>query len=455
VVKLLLFVYVNDLTINASMLFYNLNIDGIMEKRKNISHSIAKLAFVIILLSIFNIMPVVAQHNSAEWSQWRGPDRDGVSKEEIVSESWPVKGLDLLWKKKAGNGFSGISISNGKIITAWDEGDSQYLLCMNSISGDEVWRFKIGKSFKSNWGNGPRSTPAISGDLVYIVSTEGVLYALDFQSGKTIWQRNLVTDFDSQLPVYGYSCSPLVDDKNLYLEIGGKTGYSFGAFNKKTGELAWHVEDDLISYSSPIEVTVSNIRQIVYLSADGLVSLSPEDGRKYWRYTWNSRCPSTGVPVNSNTPVFIAPDKIYISGGFGTVIGASVIQIKEENEGFVIKTIWKNNNMKNLINTSVFYKNHIYGFDDKILKCIDVKTGQEKWMSKKYARGSLIVIDGYLVVLGENGELGLIHARSEQYNEISNVQVLKPKSWTGPSYAHGKLYLRNHEEILCLDLSSS
>jgi hypothetical protein len=137
------------------------------------------------------------------------------------------------------------------------------------------------------------------------------------------------------------------------------------------------------------------------------------------------------------------------------VIGASVIQIKEENEGFVIKTIWKNNNMKNLINTSVFYKNHIYGFDDKILKCIDVKTGQEKWMSKKYARGSLIVIDGYLVVLGENGELGLIHARSEQYNEISNVQVLKPKSWTGPSYAHGKLYLRNHEEILCLDLSSS
>ncbi len=425
-----------------------------MERKKKLIHSAVKLTILTILLCIFNLIPCFAQDNSTEWDQWRGPDRDGVSKEKMGLKSWPVEGMGLLWRKKAGDGFSGISISNGQIITAWDEGDSQYLFCLNSISGKEVWRIKIGNSFKSNWGNGPRSTPVISGYLVYIVSTNGTLYAVDIQSGKSIWSRNLVTDYGSRLPLYGYSCSPLVDDKNLYLEIGGKTGYSFGAFNKKTGELVWHAEDDPISYSSPIEITINNKRQIVYLSGDGLVSLSPEDGHTYWRYTWDSRCPSTGVPVNSNTPVFIAPDKIYISGGFGTVTGASIIQIKEEIEGFVTTALWKSNSMKNLINTSVIYKNHVYGFDDKKLKCIDVATGKEKWVSKEYSRGSLILIDGYLVVLSENGKLGLIEAISEKFNEISNMRILNQKSWTSPSYSNGYLFLRNHEEILCLDLSA-
>lgn len=425
-----------------------------MEKKNNTSHSAVKLTRLTILVCIVNILPCNAQNYSIEWDQWRGNARDGISKEEFRIKSWQEDELNVLWKKKAGNGFSGISISNEKIITAWDEGDSQYLFCINLISGNEMWRTSIGNSFKSNWGNGPRSTPVISGELVYTVSTNGILHAVDINTGKPIWQRDLVVEFGSRLPIYGYSCSPLVDDKNLYLEIGGKAGYSFGAFNKKTGELVWHVGDDPISYSSPIEVTIHNTRQIVYLSADGLVSLSPEDGHLFWSYLWNSRCPTTGVPVNSNTPVFIYPDKIYISGGFGTVTGATVIEIKEENEGYVVNTLWKNNSMKNLINTSVFYEDHIYGFDDKVLKCIDANTGEEKWASNEYSRGSLIIINGQIIVLSENGKLGLIMADPEKFSETSNRTILKPKSWTCPSFSKGKLFLRNHEEILCLDLSA-
>ncbi len=388
-----------------------------------------------------------------DWYQWRGPNRDGISYETGVLKHWPKNGPDIVWRIAVGDGYSGISVSNSKLFTMWDEGDSQFLFCLDAQTGKELWRYSVGKNFKNGWGNGPRSTPLVSKNIVYAISTEGLVHAVNIIDGKTRWTHDLKAKYGSQIPVYGYSSSPLVEGEKLFVEAGGKESYAFIALNKETGDLIWHSQTDLPSYSSPIAVTVNKTRQIVFLSAEGLYSVSPKDGSLIWHYSWNARCPSTGVPVNTTTPIFIVPNKMFISGGFGTVTGAAVVQLQERNEKFIAEKLWNSSEMKNLINSSVFFKNFMYGFDDKILKCIDVRTGKTKWETPGFKRGSLIAADGHLIVLGENGNLALVEATPEEYREIANVKILSGKCWTSPSLANGKLYLRNHEEMVCLDVA--
>jgi len=152
--------------------------------------------------------------------------------------------------------------------------------------------------------------------------------------------------------------------------------------------------------------------------------------------------------------LFIAPDKIFISGGFGTITGATTVQIKWHNEQFVANNLWLNNEMNNLVNSSVIFNNHIYGFDDKLLKSVNALTGEENWKTHGYGRGSLIIADGHLIVLGERGKLALVEAIPESYREVASAQIFNTdRCWTSPSLAGGNLYLRNHDELICLDIS--
>lgn len=388
-----------------------------------------------------------------DWPQWRGLNRDGISIETGILKQWPETGPEVVWRRSIGDGYSGISVSNGKLFTMWEEGKSQFLFCLDPIKGKELWRLKIGDNFKSSWGHGPRSTPVIDNTIVYAISAQGLLHAVNVEIGKVLWTHNLNTEYGGQNLVYGYSSSPLVDGNKLFVEVGGKEEFAFVALNKTTGELLWNSQTDLQSYSSPIAVTMNETRQIVFLSAEGLFSVSPDDGSLYWQYPWNARCPSTGIPVNVNTPVFIAPDKIFISGAYGTITGGAIVQSHKNNDQFKPETLWNNGEMKNLINSSIYIENHIYGFDDSTLKCIDASTGIEKWKTRGFQRGSLIAVDGHLIVLGERGNLALIEATPLKYKEIARAQIFNSdRNWTAPSMANGKLYLRNHEEIICLNM---
>jgi outer membrane protein assembly factor BamB len=240
------------------------------------------------------------------------------------------------------------------------------------------------------------------------------------------------------------------------MEVGGRDNYAFIALNKETGNLMWHSETGESSYSSPIAITLNNKRHIVFLGAEGLFSLAADDGQLYWHSVWNARCPQTGIPVNTATPIFIAPNKIFISGGYGTITGATTVQVKWHKEQYVANNLWFSNEMNNLVNSSVILKNHIYGFDDKFLKCLDVLTGEEKWKIPGYGRGSLIAVDGHLIVLGERGKLALVEATPASYKEVSSTQIFNSKKcWTSPSLADGKLYLRNHDELVCFDIKSN
>jgi outer membrane protein assembly factor BamB len=394
-----------------------------------------------------------ANSQGLNWPQWRGPNRDGFSFEKGLADHWPEKGPEVLWQISVGEGYSGVAVSNGRLFSMWDEAESQYLICMDARNGKEIWRHKIGSSYKDGWGNGPRSTPVVDNNIVYVTSAHGHLLAVNISDGKALWSRDFPTEYGGRIPDHGYSSSPLVEGDKLFVEVGGKEDYSFVAFNKSTGEVVWHAHTDEPSYSSPIAVTMHNTRQIVFLSAAGLFSVSPDDGRLYWRYDWEARCPATKLPTNIATPIFIAPDKIFISGGYGTVTGAAVVRLTKQNEQFSVEELWNSKAMKNVINSSVLYENHIYGFDNNKLACVDVMTGEERWKIRGFQRGSLIVADGHLIVLGERGKLALVEASPVEFKEISSVQILDGICWTSPSLANGKLYLRNHEEMIAFNLS--
>jgi outer membrane protein assembly factor BamB len=388
----------------------------------------------------------------SDWPQWRGPQRDGTSDEAGLTTAWPEAGPPVAWRIPVGVGYSGVAVAGGRLYTLWDEDGSQFLFSLDAATGEERWRHRLGPGFQHPYGNGPRSTPAVDGGTVYAAGTGGDLDAVDAASGRRLWRHRLAEEYGSRLPSIGYSSSPLVDGERLLVEVGGTENRAFAAFDKQTGELLWASQDDLPAYSSPIAVTLHGIRQVVFLSASGLFSLSPADGTLLWKHDWTTRCPATGIPLNAAQPVFVAPDKIFVSSSYGDRegLGAAVVRIDREGGTMRTETVWKTEQMRNLVNSSVFYRGHLYGFDRGILKAVDASTGEEKWKARGFERGSLIVADEHLVVLGERCRLALVAADPEGFREVASAEVLTGKCWTSPTLAGGTLYLRNDRELVAV-----
>ena len=395
----------------------------------------------------FGLKPgCAADQDSTDWAQWLGPNRNGVSDETGLLRSWPDAGPGVLWRIRGGEGFSGISISQGLAYTMYGRGDDEFVVCLNASTGDEVWRFRSDSNlFEPQGGNGPRSTPAVDGDRVFVLSANGKLYGLNARTGAKLWEHDFVKRFGSRRPRWGFCSSPLVEGDLVMIEAGGTRGNSLLAFDKANGRLVWSSQRDKPGYSSPVAITAGGVRQVLFFTAGGLVSVSPKDGRPFWRYAW-----STSYDVNAATPIFIPPDKVFISSGYGT--GAAVLQIKEAGAGIRVAQVWKNREMKNHFPSSVLNGNYLYGFDNAILKCIDARTGEAVWRHRGFGKGTAIFADGHLIVLGEQGNLGLVEATPSGIHVKAEARAMNGRCWTVPALAGGRLYVRNEKEIACLDL---
>lgn len=403
------------------------------------------IAMFLLFWIVQSIHAQQADPTKTDWPQWRGPNRDGISKETGLLKVWPDGGPKVVWKSPIGDGYSAVSISQGRIYTMDSKGQEEYVVCLDQTSGKELWRTKTDAVFESGQGDGPRSTPTVDGNWIYAQGANGMLVALSANDGKKIWSHDLRTEFESDIPKWGTSTSPIVEKDLLLVDVGGKTGFSLMAFNKKDGAIAWKSHTDKQGYSSPIAVTVGGVRQILFFTGTALVSVSPS-GQVYWKYPWR-----TDWDANIATPVFIAPDKVFISSAYG--VGAAVVKIIAGDGKASVQEVWKNKVMENHFNSSVLYQGNLYGFDNAVLKCIDANTGAEKWKKTGFGKGSLILADGNLIVLGERGQLALVEANPGEYKEIAMAQPLPGKTWTQPALAGGKLYLRDQKQIVALDMS--
>ena len=382
-------------------------------------------------------------HSTAEWAQWRGPNRDGISSETGFLKSWSPEGPKVLWHIPLGDGYSGISIAQGKVYTMFAEGDDEFVICLNASDGKEIWRFRSGTKFTEQRGDGPRSMPTVHGDSVFALGAEGKLYALDAHDGTKLWSHNFVEEFDSKIPTWGFSSSPLIEGDLVLVEAGGRDERAIVAFNKKSGDVVWATHTDEVGYSSPIPIDFAGVRQIIFLTSKTLLSVAPENGQIYWKYPWPEG-------INIATPIFIPDDKIFISASYDK--GAVLLRMTADGDGIGIEEVWKSRVMKNHFNSSVLQGDYLYGFDNAILTCIEVDTGEEQWRHRGFGKGSLLLADGYLIILGEGGKLALVEANPTEYKEKARFQLFDDKCWTVPTLAGGKLYLRNQKEMVCLDL---
>ena len=285
--------------------------------------------------------------------------------------------------------------------------------------------------------------PTVHGDSVFALGAEGKLYALDARDGTKLWSHNFVEEFDSKIPTWGFSASPLIEDNLILVEAGGRDGKAIVAFDKKSGDVAWTTHTDEVGYSSPISIDFGGVRQTIFLTSKTLLSVAPENGQIYWKYPWPEG-------INIATPIFIPDNKIFISASYDK--GAVLLKMIADEDGVGIEEVWKSRVMKNHFNSSVLQGDYLYGFDNAILTCIAVNTGEEQWRHRGFGKGSLLLADGCLIILGEGGKLALVEANPNEYREKARFQLFDDKCWTVPTLADGKLYLRNQKEMVCLDL---
>ena len=389
---------------------------------------------------------VAVNSASGEWPQWLGPERNGKSSETGILTDWAANSPRVLWKIGLGDGFSGIAVSGGRAYTMFADGGDEYALCVDAASGRELWRVQTGGEF-SDWqgGDGPRSTPAIDGERAYFFSAGGKLYALDARSGERIWMRDLKNEFNASEPEWGFCASPLIDGNKLLIEVGGRPDKALAALDKMTGRTIWAAQNGKAGYSSPIIITVDGLRQAIFFTGREILAVDPEDGSLYWKEPWK-----TSYDVNAATPVFIAPDRLFISSGYD--VGGALYQISVQDGNAAVRQLWFSRGMKNKMNTSICHDGYLYGIDGKILKCLDAASGEEQWKTRGFGEGTLIMADGHLLVLSDRGVLGLVKATPERYLSVGEAKVLEGLCWTVPSLAGGRLFLRNQREMVCLEI---
>ena len=386
---------------------------------------------------------------AADWPQFRGPRLDGISDESGLLEAWPEGGPPELWRVSLGEGYSGISVVGDRAYTLYVADGKELMGCFDTATGKELWTYHVGDKWKDMMGSGPRSTPTVADGVVYVLGAHGVLAAIDTGTGKELWRQELSETLGSRPPTWGVSTSPLVEGDLLILDAGGRSGHSIVALERRTGKLAWHTESDKAGYATPLPLTVGGSRQVVMFTGTQVVSIDPADGRVLWKRPWK-----TSYDVNAATPVFIAPNRLFVASGYST--GGAMFELEVNGANTHVTKLWTSPKMRNQFSSSVYYEGHIYGFDNATLKCLDARTGEEKWAVREgFGHGSLTLADGHLYVLGDRGKLALVEATPEGYREKGASQALKGKCWTVPTLAGGHLYLRNEKQLVALDVRAS
>ena len=380
----------------------------------------------------------------ADWPQWRGPNRDGISTETGLLTSWPAGGPHMEWRATGlGEGYSTVAVAGGRVFTQGQSGNQEFVIALDAKTGSRVWLTATGRSFRESRGNGPRGTPTIDGDRLYAMAADGLLLCLETATGKSIWSQNVLQKFGgSQIP-WGISESPLIDGPHVIVAPGGR-GASVVALNKNDGALVWKAGNDQAGYASAVTADVGGVRQIITLMSDAALGVRADDGQVLWRYT-----KVANNTANIATPI-VSDGHVFLSTSYDT--GGALLRLDAKGATEVYFT----RRMKNHYSTSVLVGDVLYGYDDSMLTAMRFKTGDVLWRHRSVGKGSVLYADKHLYVLGEDGTVGLVEAREDQYREISRFEIPAGRypTWAPPVIANGRMYIREQDNLLAFDILS-
>ena len=392
---------------------------------------------------------------AADWPQFRGPNRDDISRETGLLTEWPKGGPPLAWKAQGlGKGYSSVAVVGDRIYTAGDDADSSYIRALDT-AGKHVWRAPLGKPAAPGGYDGTRATPTVDGELVFMLGQVGDLVCVNAATGKEIWRKDLRKDFGGQVGGWGYSESPLVDGERLIVSPGGKGG-TLAALNKTTGAVLWRTKDftDGADYVSPILATIGGVPQYVQLTQRSLAGIDPKTGDVLWQ------APRRGSTAVIPTPVQ-ADDLIFVTSGYG--VGCNAFKITKSPGGFTAEETYSNKSMVNHHGGVILLDGFIYGHSEskesKDWVCMDFKTGDVKWSSRGVGKGSVTFADGHLYLRSEGGPgtVALVEPSPAAYKETGRFDQpdrSTKNSWAHPVVANGKLYLRDQGTLLCYDIKA-
>lgn len=402
-----------------------------------------------------------ASTQGSDWPHYRGPSHDGYSSERMLKK-WPTAGPRQLWKKALPDGFGSFAISQGRAYTAVkrriDGIPTEVFLALNADTGAEIWARAVGESARegiSGEGDGPRSTPSVDGSFVYVLSGFLSLHCLKTEDGTVVWKRDLIAEFGGIGPEFEAGASPLiVGDLILVNGPSGGTGQKLFGIDKRDGHTVWEGPKAKLTHSTPVLTTLHGVRQAVFFTGEGVVSVVPETGRELWRYPFTINLPTAISPV-------IAGDIVYHSAAYTT--GARTARITKSGTTFQATEIWKKRNeLINFWSTPIHYRGHLYGcygqdyFNSGPLKCVEVATGIEKWSQPGFGGGQVLRIDDVLLVTTADGKLVLVDPNPTKYTELARHNALSGSgvTWNVPAISRGRIYARNNREAVCLDVSA-
>ena len=439
----------------------------------------------IFALLLFNLwLTAVVGTFAADWNDFLGPERNGKSQEKIAIAAWGKTGPPLVWHKQIGTSYGAPTVADGRLFIFARHGKMARLTCMESITGNELWRFEYPTDYEDMYGynNGPRCCPVIDEDRVYIFGAEGMLHCVRVSDGKRLWEVDTMAKFHVVQNFFGVASAPAVEGELLIVQIGGSPPGSpkdiwdangnpapnksgIVAFNKHTGDVAYQIADDLASYASPIFTTIADRRWGFAFLRGGLVGFEPASGTIDFHYPW--RHPKI-ESVNASSPV-VANDLVFISESYG--IGSSVLKVHPGG----YEVIWKdrpsrrNKAMELHWNTAIHHEGYLYACSGQHpngaeLRCVELKTGKVTWSQRVDERASLLWVNDYFIYLGEYGRLMLLKCTPKKLEILSQVtsvkdkngrQLVKYPAWAAPVFADGYLYIRGKDRLICFDLRSS
>jgi len=382
----------------------------------------------------------------AEWPGFRGPSRDSSVGGVRINTDWSTSAPVQLWRRQIGPGWSSFAVTGDVFYTQEQRGEYEVVGAYRVSTGEPLWRHRDQVRFwESNGGPGPRGTPTISNDRIYTFGATGILNALDADSGARLWSRNVASDAEKAVPMWGFASSPLLIDGKVVVAASGR----LVAYDARTGKRQWLGPSRPGSYSSPHLFTADGVQQILLLSAAGATSVSPADGALLWEQAWD------GSGTTITQPALTGDGDILINaiGGTGGM-GVRRLGVTHGPSGWNVTERWTSTGLKPYFNDFVVHNGHAFGFDGNILSCIDLADGHRKWKGGRYGNGQLILLadEDLLLVLSEEGDVALVKATPDQFTEVARFKALEGKTWNHPVLVRDTLLVRNGEEMAAFRL---